>query len=436
MTAIEGTVAEVDAGRGASDGILVVGGGIAGITAALEATEAGARVYLVEKNPHLGGRVAQLSRYFPKLCPPTCGLEINFQRMRDNPRLRFFTMAEVEAIVGGPGHYRATIRRRARYVNDRCTACGACTEVCPVERPNPFDYGMSSTKTIYLSHEMAFPMKYAIDDQTCLFEACARCVDACAYQAIDLRMGSETIELEVGAVVLATGWQPYDAHAITNLAFGHYQDVITSVMLERMLADNGPTQGRIVRPSDGSAVRSIAFIQCAGSRDRLHLRYCSSVCCLGSLKEASLVLDKNPQTQIHIFYIDLRTPGTYQDFASKVLARANVRAVKGKVADILHDADAGQLVVVADDMVGGVMSRTGVDLVVLATGMVPNLSRNRIVADLGHDPDGFVVESSDVSGIFAAGCARAPVDVATATLDGTAAAMRAVATVRREGSRA
>ncbi|MDA8072005.1 MAG: CoB--CoM heterodisulfide reductase iron-sulfur subunit A family protein [Actinomycetota bacterium] len=418
-------------GGAVSDGILVVGGGIAGITAALEAAEAGVQVYLVEKSAHLGGRVAQLARYFPKLCPPTCGLEINYRRLRENRDVHVFTTAEVEEIRGEPGHYEATIRRHPRYVNDRCTACGACSAPCPVERPNPFDYGMSTTKTISLGHEMAFPMKYSIDASTCLFDDCAKCVDACPYGAVDLHMEEERIQLEVGAVVVATGWQPYDAGAIANLAFGHYPDVVTNVMLERMLAENGPTAGQVLRPSDGTPVRSAAFVQCAGSRDRLHLGYCSSICCLASLKEASLLLERNPEATAHVFFIDLRTPGTYEAFATKVLAHPNVRTTKGKVADILQDPDSGQLVVVADDMVAGAMRRLPVDLVVLASGMEPSLTQGRPAAEVAYDPDGFVAEGADGGGIFAAGCARAPVDVATATLDATAAAMRAIRVLRQ-----
>ncbi len=413
-----------------SESVLVVGGGIAGITAALEVAEAGAQVYLVEKEAHLGGRVAQLSRYFPKLCPPTCGLEINFQRLRDNQNVRVFTTSEVEDLRGGPGHYQARIRRQPRYVNDRCTACGACAEVCPVERPNLFDYGMSTTKTIYLGHEMAYPMRYSIDGSTCLFDECGKCVEACPYQAIDLHMEASTVELEVGAVIIATGWRPYDASAITNLAFQHHPDVITNVMFERMLAESGPTAGRVVRPSDGAPVGSAAFVQCAGSRDRLHLPYCSGICCLASLKEASLMLERNPEAKAHVFYIDLRTPGTYQTFATQVLSHPQVRAVKGKVADILADPESGQLVVVADDMVGGAMERTTVDLVVLATGMVPNPGPQGPLGAEGRSAFGFFDESISGEGVFAAGCARAPVDVATSTLDATAAAMRALGVVR------
>ncbi|MHB8657682.1 MAG: FAD-dependent oxidoreductase [Solirubrobacteraceae bacterium] len=428
---VEGTSSEQTLGT--SDAILVVGGGIAGITAALEAAEAGSTVFLVEKNAYLGGRVAQLARYFPKLCPPNCGLEINFQRLRDNRQIRFFTSTEVEEIRGEPGRYEVSLRREPRYVNDRCISCNRCAEVCPVERPNAFDYGMSTTKTAYLPYEMAYPMKYAIDGTTCLFDECHKCVDVCPVDAIDLHEEPETLRLTVGAVVMATGWKPYDAHAIGTLAFGHYRNVVTNVMIERMAAENGPTDGRILRPSDSEPVKSVAFIQCAGSRDRLHLGYCSSICCLASLKEASMVLERHPEAEVHIFYIDLRTPGTYEAFAEKILSHPNVRAVKGKVADIVEDPDSHELTVIADAMVDGAMSHTKVDLVVLATGMQPSVAGAAPTGPLSYDPDGFVVEEADGSGIFAAGCARAPVDVATATMDATAAAMLAMQTVNRAG---
>ena len=413
------------------DGILVMGVGIAGITAALEAAELGSEVFLVEKTPYLGGRVAQLARYFPKLCPPTCGIEINLRRLRDNPRVHLFTSAEVASIEGAPGAFDVAVTVAPRYVSDRCTACGACVDVCPVERPNAFNYGMDTTKAIYIGHEMAYPMKYAIDGQACLGEECGRCAGACPYGAIDLAMKPQSVSLQVGAVVVATGWKPYDASAIVNLAFGHYPNIVTNVMLERMAADTGPTGGRLARPSDGRPVNRVAFIQCAGSRDRLHLPYCSGICCLGSLKQATYILDRNPDAEVYIYYIDLRTPGTYEVFADRVMASPQVHAIKGKVADILWDDESGDLSVVADDMVAGRMSRIPVDLVVLATGMEPSLSESPPAMPAVLDDRGFVLDSGEDRGVYAAGCAREPMDVATATMDATAAAMMAVRSIRK-----
>lgn len=417
------------ASEGEAGRVLVVGGGIAGITAALEAAETGVGSVLVERSTHLGGQVARLARYFPKLCPPTCGLEINYQRLRSNPAVEVLVDSEVVSLEGGPGHYRATIETRARHVNERCTACGECASVCPVERPNTFDHSMSKTKAAYLPHQAAFPMRYAIDPDACLFWECARCVDACSYGAIELDQKPARIEIEAAAVILATGWEPYDAAAISNLGFGSDPDIVTNVMFERMAADDGPTGGRILRPSNGAEVASVAFVQCAGSRDRLHLPYCSSICCLASLKEAALLVEKVPSATAHIYYIDLRTPGTYESFADKVLSSPQIEATKGKVAEVRRDEADGRLVVVADDMVSGRMSATAVDLVVLATGMVASGGSLRPEEEFG-----FHASRSDGSGVFAAGCASGPVDVATATLQATAAAMGAIGVARKSGA--
>ena len=301
-------------GNGKPGKILVIGGGISGITAAIEASEAGCDVVLVEKNPYLGGRVAQTNQYFPKLCPPSCGLEINFRRLRTSPRIRCLTLSEVEKITGEPGRYQATIRRHPRRVNNKCTACGACVEACPVERPDEFNFGMSTTKAIYLPFEMAYPLQYVIDGSVCPGTECGKCVPACPYDAIDLDMQPETIEVEVQAVIWATGWEPYDAGKIDGLGFGTYPNVITNVMMERLASPDGPTAGKIQRPSDGKEIETVAFVQCAGSRDENYLKHCSGVCCMGSLKQARYVREQYPDAQIYIFYIDIRAPGRLEDF--------------------------------------------------------------------------------------------------------------------------
>jgi quinone-modifying oxidoreductase subunit QmoA len=413
--------------------ILVVGGGIAGVTAAVEAAEAGYEIVIVEKEPYLGGRVVQLYKYFPKLCPPTCGMEINFRRIRDNPKIRFFTLAEVEAISGRPGNFDVTLRLRPRYVNDRCTACNACVLVCPSERPNAFNFGMGTTKAIYLPHEMAFPMKYVIDDQACRLTECSRCVEVCEYDAIDLAMTPRTVTLKAGAVILATGWKPYDAARIDNLGFGRYRNVVTNMMLERMAASNGPTGGRIVRPSDGGLVRSAVFVQCAGSRDQNHLGYCSGICCLASLKEVTYLTERNPDARAYVFYIDLRTPAPYEVFGRRVRGHPNVSVLKGKVARISEDAATGQLIVEAENVLSAEKIRLTVDLVVLATGMVSSLETTKPAGQIGFDKDHFVVPGETAEGIYVAGCARAPVDVATSVQDATAAALKAIGAIRLGG---
>jgi quinone-modifying oxidoreductase subunit QmoA len=415
--------------------ILVVGGGIAGITAAVEAAEAGYQVIIVEKEPYLGGRVAQLNKYFPKLCPPACGLEINFQRIKKNPRIRFYTMAEVEKISGQPGNFDVVIKQRPRYVNDRCTACNVCVAVCPVDRPDSFNFGMGATKAIYLPHTMAFPMKYVIDDSACELDACAKCVEVCEYDAIDLGMNPKPFNLKVGSIIFATGWKPYDAARIDNLGFGRYADVITNMMMERLAAPNGPTKGKILRPSDGKPVKSVAFVQCAGQRDETHLGYCSGICCMGSLKQATYVREQDPESKAYIFYIDLRTPGTYELFSQKVQSDKNVSVMKGKVAKIIEDPTSGELTVEVEDILSAQKFRLKVDLVVLATGMVANMEESKPEAPLGYDKDHFILPDESAPGIYVAGCARGPVDVASAVQDATAAALKAIQAIHGAAER-
>ena len=233
-----------------SGSILVVGGGISGLTAAIEAAEVGYEVFLVEKNPYLGGRVAQLNQYFPKLCPPTCGLEINFRRIKDNPNIKVLTMAEVESVTGQPGDYDAQVTIAPRFVNENCTVCGECADACETEIASDFDFGMANTKAAYLPFDMAFPSRFVVSPQVLGTEDADRIKAACKYDAVDFDMEQKTINLKVGAVIWATGWQPYDAARIDNLGFGLYPNIVTNMMLERMASTKGPTGGKIVRPSD------------------------------------------------------------------------------------------------------------------------------------------------------------------------------------------
>jgi quinone-modifying oxidoreductase subunit QmoA len=418
--------------KGLTQSILVVGGGISGLTTAVEAAEAGRDVIIVEKRPYLGGRVAQLNQYFPKLCPPACGLEINFRRMRQNPRIKFFTMAEVEKISGAEGNFDVAVRLNPRYVNESCTACGACGEVVTTEVANEFNYGMDKVKAAYLPHQFAFPMRYVIAPQIIGTEEGAKAKAACKYDAVDLEMKPQAVNLKVGAIVWATGWKPYDANKIENLGFGKVRNVITNVMMERLAAVNGPTAGKIVRPSDGKAVSRIAFAQCAGSRDENHLAFCSYICCLASLKQATYIREQNPESKVTIFYIDIRALGRYEDFYTKVAADQNVALIKGKVAKVTEDPATGDVIVEAEDIYRGGKSRVQVDLLVLATGMEPTTATEKVPGDVRYDESGFLVADQGKPGIYAVGCVRKPLDVATANRDATAAALKGMqSTVRR-----
>ncbi len=409
----------------ADAGILVVGGGISGLTAAVEAAEVGFPVHLVEKAPYLGGRVARSNRYFPKMCPPQCGLEINFRRIRKNPRIKIHTMAEVREIQGEPGNMLAKVSLRPRFVNQKCTACGACEKVCPVERPNDFNYGMDKTKAIYLPHEMAFPARYVIDPEACLGAECGKCVQVCPFQAVELDMKEQKMELSVGAVIWATGWDPFDASKVQYYRFAEIPNVINNVMMERLSSVNGPTGGKILRPSDKAPVKRVAFVQCAGSRDENHLPYCSGVCCLASLKQALYVREQYPDSEVTIFYIDIRALGRLEDFYNRVKADEKISLVKGKVADIREEKETGGLLLTVEDVEQGRGIQASADLVVLATGMVPTTAKQQVPWQVSYDDYGFLAESGS-SGIIPAGCVKKPVDVAHSVQDATGAALLAI----------
>ncbi len=404
----------------------MIGGGISGISAAIEASEAGCDAVLVEKSPYLGGRVAQMAEYFPKLCPPTCGLEIHYRRLRTSPRIRCLTGSQVEKVTGGPGDHKATIQIAPRFVNAKCTACGECVAACPVERADEFNLGMGATKAIYLPFEMAHPLRYVIDGSVCPGSDCGKCVPACPYDAIDLDMQPETVELDVQAVIWATGWDPFPAEQIENLGFGTHPNVITNLMMERLASGNGPTGGKILRPSDGKGIESVAFVQCAGSRDENYLSYCSGVCCLGSLKQVRYVREQYPEADIYIFYIDIRAPGRLEDFFVATEKDEKLSLIKGKVAKITEDAD-GSLEVEAEDTLTAEKVRQKVDLVVLATGLVPAAAGDvQVDGGLRTDEFGFLTTEQDQPGLLAAGCAKRPTDVATCVRDATGAAMKAL----------
>ena len=408
--------------------VLVVGGGISGITAAVEAAEAGCKVILVEKQPYLGGRVARMNKYFPKLCPPTCGLEINFKRIRKNPDITVYTLANVESVSGAAGAFTATIKINPRYVEDHA-ATSKCVEDCPAEIPNDFNYGMDKCKAVRLPYEMAYPMSLVADAdalKTLASEDLSAFVDSCESKGIriDLDAKPETFTLQVDSIVWATGWVPYDATKLDKLGFGKFPNVINNVMMERLANVGGPTGGQIIRPSDGKKVNNLAFVQCAGSRDENHLPYCSSICCLASLKQATYLRDFNPDAQAHIFYIDLRAYGRFEYFFDRVRNDDKIILTKGKIVNITEDPVTKDVIVEGEDIMSGEKIRRAFDMVVLATGMQPTTSLDKIPATgVEYDEFGFLVSDK---GIHAAGVTKRPMDVGTCLQDATGAALKAL----------
>jgi quinone-modifying oxidoreductase subunit QmoA len=410
--------------------MLVIGGGIAGMTAAIEAAEVGRDVVLVERNPYLGGRVAQFYHYFPKQCPPHCGLEINLRRIKQNDRIRVLTQAQVTQVSGRPGAFEVTIEQQPRFVNERCTACGACAEACEIEIEDPFEYGLGKRKAIDLPYGMAFPYRYHVDPRYAGDARMRKAAEACVYEAIELDMPPRTHRLQVGSIVAATGWHPYDATKLDNLGYAENADVITNVEMERLAAPDGPTRGQIVRPSDGAAVSSVAFVQCAGSRDENHLPYCSAVCCLASMKQAQYVRDNHPDAAVHIFYIDIRSPGRLEDFYTKTQADEKVHFHRGKVAKVLRKGT--QLQLEAEDTLTGKITTASVDLIVLAVGLVPETDALPAGVRAVRDEMGFLTADTECDGLIAAGTCTQPLEVSCTIQDATGAALKGLLQLGRE----
>lgn len=410
--------------------ILVVGGGISGMTAALEAAEAGKQVILVEKRPYVGGRITQLYKYFPKLCFPTCGLEINQRRAKANPNVTILTMAEVSGLSGSEGDYTATVNISPRYVNENCTACGACEDAVEAEFDDEYNYGLSKHKGAFRPYRMAYPERFVLDPRMIGTPDADKAKEACKYDAIDLDMQEETIDLKVGAVIYATGWRPYDAAKIQPYGYDRYPNVISSVEFERMKDPMGPTGGKILRPGDGKEAKDIAFIQCAGSRDRNYLKHCSRICCMASLKQTTYVSEMEDGKST-VYYIDIRAIDRFEDFYRKVQADEKVSFIKSKPANITQDKD-GNPVINGVDTEGYHRYANPHDLVVLAVGMEPSIKGAMPEGiEITINEHGFIENDGSNGGIFAAGCASDALDVNRAVQSATATALKAIQVVNR-----
>jgi len=328
-----------------------------------------------------------------------------------------------------PGSYTISIKRHPRFVNERCTSCGDCAAVCQTRVANPFNLGLDQVSAARLPHEHAYPMRYLVSPEAIAAGEGPKLAQACRYGAIDPDEREQVFELSAGAIVWATGWQPYDARKLDTYRYGHSPDIITNVQMERPAASDGPTDGKIVRPSNGEPARKVALVQCAGSRDLNHLPYCSRICCLASLKHAAYVREQYTDSEVDIYYIDLRAHDKLEAFYTRVRSDPQVRFIKSKPAHIRF-ADDGRPVLHGERTVGRELYAQPYDLVVLATGMQPAAPTPLKSAGIEPDEYGFVAAYQSYDGILPAGVASAPLDVSMSVQSATAAALKAVRAAR------
>ncbi len=419
---------------------LVIGGGIAGISAAIDLANAGFKVYLVEKEPTIGGKMARWDKTFPTLDCASCILTPRMAEAGSHPNIELITMAEVERVDGFVGNFEVTVRQRPRYVDiDRCTSCGDCANVCPVDVPSEFDANLAYRKAIYIPFAQAVPSAYVLDMENCLgvdAVRCGKCKEACGADAINYDDHEKTIKFKVGTIIVATGFELFDATKKEEYGYGDFPNVVNLGEVERMLSSAGPTGGHVVRPSDLKEPKRIVYIQCVGSRDERTNRYCSRVCCMTAVKQARMLRDKLG-AEIYVFYIDLRTFGKgYEEFYESTAA-AGVTFVRGRVGEILEDPETHSLTVRGEDtLLGKPVQLDNVDLVVLSTGVVPPRSAKKIaqLLNLSQSPDGFFLEAhpklrpvdSFNDGIFVAGMAQGPKDIPDTVAQAKAAAAGAM----------
>lgn len=429
---------------------LVIGGGIAGIQSALDIAEAGFEVDIVEKSPTIGGKMAQLDKTFPTLDCAACILTPKMVDAAQHEKIKIFSYSEIETVKGFVGNFKVGIRRKARYVKeDVCTGCGLCTEKCPQKNvPNEFNMGLDTRRAIYIPFAQAVPKVATIDANYCNMlknGKCGVCSKICGVGAIDYTQKDEIVEREYGAIVVATGFNPIDAKAFNEYGYADCPDVVTSLELERLMNAAGPTAGTLLRPSDRKHPHTIVFVQCVGSRcDESNERgktYCSKICCMYTAKHAMLIREKYPDTEVYVFYIDVRTPGkNFDEFYRRAVEQYGVHYVKGQVGKVVEEN--GVLKVQASDLLAGEQLHIDADLVVLATAIEPDKSARSIATKLtaSMDTNDFFTEAhpklrpveSPTAGIFLSGVCQGPKDIPETVSQASAAAAKAIGVLAKD----
>lgn len=434
--------------------VLVIGGGLAALRAALDIANSGYEVILVERSPRLGGKTALLSKTFPKVDCTACLVNEMITRVLMHPRIKTLTLSEVAGVDGYVGSFMVKVRRKPSRVSEKCTGCGKCVEACPVRVEEEFSRGLSERRAIFLVNNsdgsiscsqsseverilhipglVGNPRVAVIDDENC--NSCGKCVEACPVDAIDLNTPGVEESFKVGAIILATGFDLFNPLRKPEYGYGKLRDVVTSMELERMILPNGPTHGKLVKPSNRGSVKKIAFIQCVGCRDELTNQYCSRVCCMITLKQALLIKNNNPETDVTVFYVDVRAGGKEYEAIYRMAREAGIRFIRGRPDAI--DEKNGMLLVSAEDTLSGERIDEYYDFAVLAVGMQPSEGSDKLgeMLRVPRDQYGFFMEAhiklkpveTVVNGVFLAGSCSGPTDIPMTIARGHASASKAL----------
>ena len=427
---------------------LVIGGGIAGIQTALDIADAGYEVDIVEKSPTIGGKMSQIDKTFPTLDCAACILTPKMVEAAQNEKIKIYSFSEVEEVKGFVGNFSVKIRRKARYVKeDICTGCGACTEKCPMKKvPNEFNLGLDNRTAIYIPFAQAVPKVARIDPNYCLKlknGKCGLCSTVCEAKAIDYTQQDEFVEEKYGAIVAATGFNPIKVDKYDEFAYSQSPDVVTSLEYERLMNAAGPTGGTLLRPSDKTHPHTIVFVQCVGSRcdESKGKSYCSKICCMYTAKHAMLTREKYPDTDVYVFYIDVRTPGkNFDEFYRRAVEEYGVHYIKGMVGKVApHD---GKLTVQASDLIMNEQIKIEADMVVLAAAIEPDKSARPLATMLtaSMDTNDFFTEAhpklrpveSPTAGVFLSGVCQGPKDIPETVAQASAAAAKVIGLLSKD----
>jgi len=419
---------------------LIIGGGVAGIQAALDLADTGYKVFLVEKEPSIGGMMARIDKTFPTMDCSICILAPKMSDVGHHPNIELLTNSEVAEVKGYIGNFHVKVLKKPRYVTKDCSACGECAKVCPIVAPNEFDVGLASRHGIYSPFAQAVPATYLVDMSLCLNKegvvVCDKCMKACERNAIVFEMKPETVNLEVGTIIVATGADVFDPSTLPNYGYGRYANVITSLEFERLINAGGPSGGHLLRLSDMQIPKTVAFVQCVGSRsDRNGRPYCSNVCCMNTIKDSLLIKEHWPDTEIYVFYVDIRAYGKGFEDLYKRARKARVKFIRGLPSEIKEDKRTHNLWLMGENTLQKELYKINVDMAILSVGLESRKDSEVVqrLLTLSRNQDGFFLEAhpklrpvdAATGGVFFAGCAESPKDIKDSVTQASAAAGRA-----------